>query len=200
MSSTNVEKPTEPEGVQITTGTQCPKFLPIAKLCRRAAREFGGVRLNYDHNPNSRAPSTLELLTTRRLMLTADNAKGDYVIKNPKSTEELLSWRHEALNEWDIEDEKFYANEGNQIARRNLWASIPNLLMGFAVWLMWSVTNAKIQQTHDKDPSVYYFKDFAASTRASPRATAAARGGTRSRAARRGRTSTTTTGTCGRSP
>ena len=33
--------------------------------------------------------------------------------------------------------------------------------MGFAVWLMWSVTNAKIQQTHDKDPSVYYFKDFA---------------------------------------
>ena len=33
--------------------------------------------------------------------------------------------------------------------------------MGFAVWLMWSVTNAKIQQTHDKDPSVYCFKDFA---------------------------------------
>ena len=33
--------------------------------------------------------------------------------------------------------------------------------MGFAVWLMWSVTNAKIQQTHDNDPSVYYFKDFA---------------------------------------
>ena len=95
-------------------------------------------------------------------MLTADNAKGDYVIKNPKSTgcKTCLSGGT-TLNEWDIEDEKFYANEGNQIARRNLWASIPNLLMGFAVWLMWSVTNAKIQQTHDKDPSVYYFKDFA---------------------------------------
>ena len=95
-------------------------------------------------------------------MLTADNAKGDYVIKNPKSTgcKTCLSGGT-TLNEWDIEDEKFYANEGNQIARRNLWASIPNLLMGFAVWLMWSVTNAKIQQTHDNDPSVYYFKDFA---------------------------------------
>ena len=114
------------------------------------------------HNPNSRAPSTLVRLTTRRLTLTADNAKGDYVIKNPKSTgcKTCLSGGT-TLNEWDIEDEKFYANEGNQIARRNLWASIPNLLMGFAVWLMWSVTNAKIQQTHDKDPSVYYFKDFA---------------------------------------
>ena len=84
------------------------------------------------------------------------------MIKNPKSTgcKTCLSGGT-TLNEWDIEDEKFYANEGNQIARRNLWASIPNLLMGFAVWLMWSVTNAKIQQTHDKDPSVYYFKDFA---------------------------------------
>ena len=92
-----------------------------------------------------------------------DKDAGPYVVKNPKAT----GWQVQAfnggvtLNEWDIEDEKFYANEGNQIARRNLWASIPNLLMGFAVWLMWSVTNAKIQQTHDKDPSVYYFKDFA---------------------------------------
>ena len=114
------------------------------------------------HNPNSRAPARYLLLTTRRLTLTADNAKGDYVIKNPKATgcKTCLSGGT-TLNEWDIEDEKFYANEGNQIARRNLWASIPNLLMGFAVWLMWSVTNAKIQQTHDNDPSVYYFKDFA---------------------------------------
>ena len=37
------------------------------------------------------------------------------------------------LEEWDIEDEQFYANEGKQIATRNLWASIPNLLLGFAV-------------------------------------------------------------------
>ena len=33
--------------------------------------------------------------------------------------------------------------------------------MGFAVWLMWSVTIAKIQAAHNNDPNVYYFKDFA---------------------------------------
>ena len=68
---------------------------------------------------------------------------------------------HRRSQEWDIEDEKFYNNEGRQIGTRNLWASIPNLLMGFAVWLMWSVTIAKIQKAHTTDPGVYYFKDFA---------------------------------------
>lgn len=33
--------------------------------------------------------------------------------------------------------------------------------MGFAVWLMWSVTIAKIQKAHTANPNVYYFKDFA---------------------------------------
>ena len=39
-------------------------------------------------------------------------------------------------NRWDIEDKEFYEKEGLNIATRNLWASVPNLLMGFAVWLM----------------------------------------------------------------
>ena len=88
----------------------------------------------------------------------------DYVIKNPKTT----GWKTSlsggvTLNEWEIEDEKFYENEGKQIGGRNLIASVPNLLMGFAVWLMWSVTIAKIQQAHGSDTNVYYFKDFAPS-------------------------------------
>ena len=65
------------------------------------------------------------------------------------------------LEHWDIENEKFYNKEGKTIMTRNLWASIPNLLLGFAVWLMWSVTCARIQLAHDRDPSAYYFKDFA---------------------------------------
>merc|ERR1719201_2571804 len=91
-----------------------------------------------------------------------ETADSDYVVKNPKSTgcQTALSGGA-TLNEWDIEDEKFYNNEGKQIGTPNLWASIPNLLMGFAVWLMWSVTIAKIQKAHTTDPSVYYFKDFA---------------------------------------
>ena len=52
-----------------------------------------------------------------------------------------LTWRlgdgRARAQEWDIEDEQFYKNEGRAIGARNLWASIPNLLMGFAVWLMW---------------------------------------------------------------
>ena len=87
----------------------------------------------------------------------------DYKIKNPKSvgmfTTSLKGGM--TLEEWDIEDDKFYANEGKTIMNRNLWASIPNLLMGFAVWLMWSVVAKRIQLAHDVDPSAYYFKDFA---------------------------------------
>ena len=89
-------------------------------------------------------------------------AAGDYVIKNPKSTGCKTTFSGgTTLNEWDIEDEQFYINEGKQIGTRNLWASIPNLLLGFAVWLMWSVTIAKIQGAHNANPNVYYFKDFA---------------------------------------
>ena len=103
-----------------------------------------------------------EMTSAEDVKVVADKAAGDYTIKNPNSTgcKTCLSGGT-TLNEWDIEDEKFYENEGKQIGTRNLWASIPNLLLGFAVWLMWSVTIAKIQKAHSNDPSVYYFKDFA---------------------------------------
>lgn len=103
-------------------------------------------------------------LTSRTCVeLTEDGkAVGDYVIQNPKSTgyQTALSGGM-TLEAWDIENEQFYANEGKGIMTRNLWASIPNLLLGFAVWLMWSVTVARIQLAHANDPSAYYFKDFA---------------------------------------
>jgi hypothetical protein len=41
------------------------------------------------------------------------------------------------LQEWDIEDDSFYEYEGKEIGARNLWASIPNLLLGFAVSERW---------------------------------------------------------------
>ena len=98
-------------------------------------------------------------------LLRAEDGKdaSDYKIKNPKSVGMLTTSLNGGmtLEEWDIEDDKFYENEGKTIMNRNLWASIPNLLMGFAVWLMWSVTAKRIQLAHDTDPSAYYFKDFA---------------------------------------
>lgn len=43
------------------------------------------------------------------------------------------------LLKWNVEDEHFWNSTGKRIANRNLWISIPSLLCGFAVWLMWGI-------------------------------------------------------------
>ncbi len=43
------------------------------------------------------------------------------------------------ITDWRPEDEQFWENGGKQVASRNLWISIPALLLGFAVWVIWSV-------------------------------------------------------------
>ena len=35
-----------------------------------------------------------------------------------------------------------------------------NLVTMFTMWTMWSIMAAMIQTAHDKDPSVFHFKDF----------------------------------------
>ena len=42
------------------------------------------------------------------------------------------------LVDWRPEDEGFWSSRGEAIARRNLWISIPALLLAFAVWMVWS--------------------------------------------------------------
>jgi NNP family nitrate/nitrite transporter-like MFS transporter len=42
------------------------------------------------------------------------------------------------LVDWRPEDESFWSQRGEAIARRNLWISIPALLLAFAVWMVWS--------------------------------------------------------------
>ena len=44
-----------------------------------------------------------------------------------------------ALSQWLAEDPVFWEDQGRAIANRNLWLSIPALLLAFAVWMMWSV-------------------------------------------------------------
>src|SRR3972149_2946542 len=39
----------------------------------------------------------------------------------------------------NVEDNAFWESRGKSIANRNLWISIPNLLCGFAIWLMWGI-------------------------------------------------------------
>ena len=46
--------------------------------------------------------------------------------------------------DWRPEDTTFWAAKGKSIATRNLWISIPNLLVGFAVWLMWGIITVQM--------------------------------------------------------
>lgn len=43
------------------------------------------------------------------------------------------------INNWNPEDEIFWEQTGKSIAARNLWISIPALLLAFSVWMVWSV-------------------------------------------------------------
>lgn len=49
------------------------------------------------------------------------------------------------LENWNPEDPELWEREGKRIANRNLWISIPNLLMGFAVWLMWGMITVQMK-------------------------------------------------------
>ena len=48
------------------------------------------------------------------------------------------------LRNWDIENESYWASTGKSIATRNLWISIPSLLVGFAVWLYWGIITVQM--------------------------------------------------------
>ncbi|WP_435521569.1 nitrate/nitrite transporter [Aquamicrobium terrae] len=48
------------------------------------------------------------------------------------------------IEDWRPEDPKFWAQTGQRIAKRNLWISIPALLLAFAVWMVWSVVVAQL--------------------------------------------------------
>ena len=43
------------------------------------------------------------------------------------------------LSVWQPENQDFWNKTGRAIARRNLWISVPALLLAFAIWQVWSV-------------------------------------------------------------
>ncbi|SAL23321.1 nitrite extrusion protein [Caballeronia sordidicola] len=43
------------------------------------------------------------------------------------------------LKNWEPEDPAFWKTRGSSIANRNLWISIPALMLAFSVWSLWSV-------------------------------------------------------------
>ncbi len=51
------------------------------------------------------------------------------------------------IDHWDVENENFWNDTGKKVAYRNLWISIPNLLLAFAIWLAWSVITVQLKNT-----------------------------------------------------
>ena len=49
------------------------------------------------------------------------------------------------LTDWRPEDPTFWATTGKPAADRNLWISVPNLLLAFSVWMVWSMVVAKLK-------------------------------------------------------
>ena len=48
------------------------------------------------------------------------------------------------LTTWTPEDKQFWEQHGKAVASRNLWISIPALLLAFAVWMVWSMVVVKL--------------------------------------------------------
>ncbi len=45
----------------------------------------------------------------------------------------------QVLTRWDPENVVFWKSTGSRVAHRNLWISIPALMLAFSIWMLWSV-------------------------------------------------------------
>src|SRR3989304_5962673 len=59
-------------------------------------------------------------------------------------TEGPATYSSADIAEWNVEDNAFWESKGKSIANRNLWISIPSLLCGFAIWLMWGIITVQM--------------------------------------------------------
>jgi NNP family nitrate/nitrite transporter-like MFS transporter len=50
----------------------------------------------------------------------------------------------QVITDWRPEDEQFWKNGGKKVANRNLWISIPSLLLAFAIWIIWSAVIVRL--------------------------------------------------------
>ena len=56
----------------------------------------------------------------------------------------ITTYSRADIADWRPEDATFWQSTGRHVANRNLWISIPNLLCGFAVWLMWGIITVQM--------------------------------------------------------
>lgn len=67
--------------------------------------------------------------------------------------------RFQKLTHWTPEDTAFWEQWGKKVAWKNLVISIPNLLLMFATWIMWSIVVTTVQTANDKT-GAYPFADL----------------------------------------
>ncbi|MFN4126127.1 nitrate/nitrite transporter [Pannonibacter indicus] len=86
-------------------------------------------------------------MSIRRMERAAHGAELDKLPALPEMQEIHQPDRtvmNKVLDDWRPEDPQFWQEKGRAIARRNLWISIPALLLAFAVWMVWSVVVARL--------------------------------------------------------
>ena len=59
-------------------------------------------------------------------------------------TKGVATYSSADIAEWNVEDSAFWESKGKAVANRNLWISIPSLLCGFAIWLMWGIITVQM--------------------------------------------------------
>jgi MFS transporter, NNP family, nitrate/nitrite transporter len=48
------------------------------------------------------------------------------------------------ITHWNPDDQNFWEEKGKKVANKNLWISIPNLLIAFSVWQIWSILSLRL--------------------------------------------------------
>ena len=51
------------------------------------------------------------------------------------------------ITDWRPEDPEFWQQRGHRVASRNLWISVPCLLLAFCVWMLFSAVAVNPQQS-----------------------------------------------------
>ncbi|WP_328866882.1 nitrate/nitrite transporter [Streptomyces sp. NBC_00304] len=61
------------------------------------------------------------------------------------------------IEQWEPEDETFWRERGERIARRNLWFSVLSEHIGFSIWTLWSVMVLFMGPEYGVDPAGKFF-------------------------------------------
>lgn len=61
------------------------------------------------------------------------------------------------IEQWEPEDETFWREKGERIARRNLWFSVLSEHVGFSIWTLWSVMVLFMGPEYGVDPAGKFF-------------------------------------------